>query len=117
MYAIRYRGRLVAGVDAEQAVLMPEIAALERDHPRRVFVAFMCAYAFDVTAGTLPGPYTDEDAELFARCALMPDSDFDRVQAESEATLAEAFNVPLEQVMLKRDDLLRHPPRRWLTVR
>ncbi|HYN64024.1 MAG TPA: hypothetical protein VES36_05420, partial [Candidatus Limnocylindrales bacterium] len=35
------------------------------DDPERTFVMFMCAYAGDILAGVLPGPYNDRDARRY----------------------------------------------------
>ena len=44
-------------------------AALPAGHPRQRFVAALCLYAQDVARGVLPGPYSDQLAELYARAA------------------------------------------------
>jgi hypothetical protein len=46
------------------------IEALPTGHPRKCHVCFMALYARDILTGELPGPYTDSDAERFARLAL-----------------------------------------------
>ena len=50
--------------------LAAHIEALPADHPRKTHICFMTIYAREVLTGALPGPYTDVDAERFARLAL-----------------------------------------------
>jgi hypothetical protein len=50
--------------------LAAHIEALPAGHPRKRHVCFMALYARDILIGELPGPYTDTDAERFARLAL-----------------------------------------------
>jgi hypothetical protein len=89
-----------------RAGLFANIAALEADHPTRRWVTCLVFFAQDVLDGVLFGPYTPERAEYFARCALMPEVDFAKNASCSDATLAEGFNVPLEQIEERRRDLV-----------
>lgn len=114
---IVFRRRLAAAASPDRFYLNTHVEALEAEHPDRLFVSFMCCYARDVIEGTLPGPYTDDHAELYARCALVPDDDFRRCQRLSDADLAERYGVPLDQIEPKRRDLIRperivHPDHR-----
>lgn len=43
---------------------------------------------------------------LYARCALIPDADFERHAALPDVMLAERYNVPLEQIAEKRLDFV-----------
>src|SRR5690242_6134799 len=76
MEIVTWRNRTAATVDLNETWLCPQIEVLETDHPERRFVCAMCLYAQDVVTGVLPGPYTQEDAERFARSFLAPDSAF-----------------------------------------
>src|SRR3954468_16628427 len=98
MLVIHHQGRPAAYVTTEGATLGGNVAALEADHPIRRWVACLSFFAQDVLEGRLPGPYTPVRAEYFARCALMPEEEFACVGDRSDVTLAEVFNVPLEQV-------------------
>jgi hypothetical protein len=101
---ITYQGRLVAGVDADKIVLAPSIAELEDDHPRRRFVLAMALYADHQLRYTYP--YDDDDAaERWARTLLMPETVWRHATLLSNVELAEAFNVPLDQVVQRRRDL------------
>ena len=67
----------------------------------------MCAYAERVRSGRLPGPYSDGQAEMFARSALIDDDEFRHLVANGydDLLLAGHFAVPLEQIAAKRRDL------------
>lgn len=72
---IRYRGDIAAIATARKVFFTGPLAALERDHPDVRFVYAMAIYAAHIRDGDLPGPYTDEDAETFARTYLEPDTE------------------------------------------
>lgn len=57
-------------------------------------------------AGHIRGPFRQTRADHFARCALIPDTEFGPVQDVHDAAIAEHFNVPLEQIGEKRLDVL-----------
>ena len=105
MLTISYGGRPALYVADSRACFTPSIIALERDHPVRRWVACLGFYALDVHDGHQPGPYTPDRAERFARVALMPELEFRALADRDDATLAERFNVPLEQVGSRRDEL------------
>jgi hypothetical protein len=60
-------GRTVALAGRERFWLAVQIHALPDGHPRRRHVCFMAVYARDILTGDMPGPYTDTDADHFAR--------------------------------------------------
>jgi hypothetical protein len=64
---ITHDGRTVALAGRERFWLVAHIQALPDGHPRRRHVCFMAVYARDVLTGDMPGPYTDSDADHFAR--------------------------------------------------
>jgi hypothetical protein len=107
---IQYRGDIVAIAGATRFHLAPHIEAREPRDPLRAVAAMMCVFADRVSTGELPGPYSDDRAELYARCALIDDDEFRRADAEhpDDETLAQQFNVPFEQVAAKRQDLRCH---------
>ena len=105
MLIITYTGRPAAVVARGRAYLLPPVALLEVDHPRRRWVTCMAFFGRDVAAGRLPGPYSTRRAEHFARCALLPDEEYAQLERFPDAVLAEYFNVPLEQVAEKRIDV------------
>jgi predicted transcriptional regulator len=96
---------LVAGVNANQIVLSSQAAELEHDHPRRRFILAMCMLAAKrLRARRL---YDDAAAERFARTLLMPELAWRGATGYTDVELAEAFNVPLEQVGRRRTELAR----------
>jgi hypothetical protein len=105
MRLIRYGGESLALQEGHHVLLAPAVAALEPEHPRRRFVAMMYVYALEVEDRLEPPPYTDARAEAYARRALMPKADFLRRLQLPDHRLAEAFNVPLEQVAVRRAEL------------
>jgi hypothetical protein len=62
---ITYRGQVVAVVIVDHAVIAEELAGSARR-----LVEAKCLYALRVNAGDLPGPYSDRDAQAYARAAL-----------------------------------------------
>jgi hypothetical protein len=102
---VSYRGRLVAGVATDEMVLSSQIAELEDDHPRRRFVLAMCILATERVRSQRP--CDDAAAERFARILLMPERVWRRAAGYCDLELAEAFNVPLEQVRRRRTELAR----------
>jgi hypothetical protein len=106
--AICYQGELVAIATRRRVFLAPRIAGLPEGDPELRFVAAMCLYSRDIDEGEVPAPYGDEDAELYARCVLIPDHSFEIHAAERDENLASRFGVPVEQVAAKRRDLGTH---------
>lgn len=85
--------------------LAPPFDELPDGHPTLRFIAFMALYARDVQTGTQRGPYTDHDAELFARCALIDPAELWTDADLPDDQLAEHFGVPPRQVALRRAEL------------
>jgi hypothetical protein len=61
---VTHNGELVAVVIAGQAIIDDTIPAAEKP-----LIQAKCLYALEIQAGDLPGPYTDEKADLYARTA------------------------------------------------
>jgi hypothetical protein len=101
---IKYDGRIAAIASRARVHFCPPLHELDAGDPLRRFVHIMGRYARDIATGALPGDYSDEDAELYARTALIDDDDFHAVAGEPDAELAARFNVPLEQIARKRSD-------------
>ena len=70
---LSYQGQTVALAARARFWLVAHIELLPAGHPDKRHVCFMALYARDVLTGDLPGPYNDEDADRFARLALVPD--------------------------------------------
>ena len=62
---IQLRGRPVALALGEDAILSEHVTGSERS-----IVAGMALYAIEVQTGQRPGPYSDADAERYARHAI-----------------------------------------------
>lgn len=104
---LRYQGELLGFAGATRFYLVPHIERLPDDHPLVRMATVMALFADQIKRGELDGPYSDERAELYARCALISDDEFTSVDAEgwSDEVIAEHFGVPAEQIAAKRDDL------------
>jgi hypothetical protein len=103
--AISYRGELVAIATRSRAYLAPRIDALAPGDQVLRFVAAMCLYSHDVDEGRVPGPFKNSDAELYARCVLLPDEEFECHAHDRDDELARRLGVPVEQIVAKRRDL------------
>jgi hypothetical protein len=106
MLPIHHHGQMVAIATTDGGVLLERMLVLEPDHPYRRFAQAMLLYGAAVLAGEVDERYTDARAELFARTLLIPDEEFDAGHLDHDYRLAQRFNVPLEQVALKRNDLV-----------
>jgi hypothetical protein len=67
---ISREGAIVAVACTTRFHLAPDVARRPPGDEVRRLVVLMCAYAHRVSVGTVPGPYSDERAELWARVAL-----------------------------------------------
>jgi Zn-dependent peptidase ImmA (M78 family) len=65
----------------------------------------MCKLAAEQTGSNRP--YDDAATERFARTLLMPEPAWRQAAGYSDVELAEAFNVPVEQVRRRRTELAR----------
>jgi hypothetical protein len=63
-------GVIVAVAGATRFYLAPDIESRPPDDAERRVAVLMCAYAHRVSAGAVPGPYSDERAELWAKFVL-----------------------------------------------
>ena len=107
MRLVSYGDEVVAVAGTTRFYLAPQVEALGERDPLVAFVALMCAYADRVRSGRLPGPYSDDRAELFARSALIDNDEFRHLEANGydDLLLAGHFDVPTEQIAAKRRDL------------
>jgi hypothetical protein len=78
---------------------------LPAGHPRLRMLIYMARYAQLIADGERPGPYSDEDAQRFARAALIDAAQLRAHRDESDEQLAARFNLPLEQIPAARRDL------------
>jgi hypothetical protein len=102
---ISYQREVVALATRARVYLTPGVLALPPGDPKLRFVAAMCLYSRDVDTGEVAGPYRSTEAELYARCVLLPDEELEDYLHESDGRLAERFRVPIEQVTAKRVDI------------
>ena len=108
MFVISYAGRPAVAITPAGLDLFARTEALEPDHPTRRWVTCLAIFVQEVLSGRLSGPLTSDRADHFARCALMPDSEFAELADLDDVLLAETFAVPPEQVAQKRLDLVVH---------
>ena len=101
---ISYRRRPAARAGAERFWLAPDIEALPDGDVVKRLVAFMALYARDVLHGELPGPYSDTRALAFARLALVDPDTYAAHHADSDAQLADALGLPVDQIPAVRRD-------------
>jgi hypothetical protein len=83
---LTHHGRTVALAARARFWLAAEIEALPDNDPRKRHVCFMAIYARDILSGEMPGPYTDTDADHFAR--LVTSSDHGRAATGRRCRLA-----------------------------
>jgi hypothetical protein len=68
--AISYDGQTVALAGRERFWLAAHIQTLPDGHARKRHACLMAVYARDVLTGAMPAPYSDADADHFARLVL-----------------------------------------------
>lgn len=107
MQNVRYNDELVAVATHDGGVLLGHLAEQDKGHPDRRFVTCMLRYANASLQGRLQEPYTDDSAERYARTQLMPDAAFDQRHLDRDHELADHFGVPVDQILMKRDDMVR----------
>lgn len=108
MMLITYRGRAVAMAGADRFYVAPLVDMRPSGDPLKTFVCFLALYARDVQSGALPGKtwhYLPRIGERYAREALIPARSFASIQHHSDRELAAQFNVPIEQIARRRNDL------------
>jgi hypothetical protein len=104
---VRYGGQVAAVATQHRVLLAPAISTLEADHPRRRFVAALALVGREMTKEPGAEPYSDDQAAFYARMLLMPNDTFEALCDDlSDVELAEHFNVPIDQVRAKRDDVV-----------
>jgi hypothetical protein len=100
---VEYRGELVALVSRERIhIVSPWLLDRPAGDPDLRFVAFMCACCGEVLNGRLPGPFTSDLAEAWARIALIETTQLTALGDVSDAEAAAALNVPIEQLLKSR---------------
>ena len=105
---ITYQRQIVGIAGADRFYLAPAIDELADGDSLKTFVCFLALYARDVHTGTLPGDpycYLPCRGERYAREALMTAREFLAAGRRSDRELAEHFQVPLEQIARRRQEL------------
>ena len=102
---ITYDGADAAAASTERFAFTAAIDALPHGDPTKRFVTFMCVYAREVLAGRLRGPYDDDDAERFARRALIDPATLAAHPHATDAQLADVLGVPVDQLAAARAEL------------
>ncbi len=95
---LTHQGHTVALAAPHRLWFAAHIEALPDGHPRKRLVVFMALYAREILTGTIPGPYRDEDAERFARLALVDADVIARHPHASTAQLAQLLGIPHDQL-------------------
>jgi hypothetical protein len=103
MYVISLYGRPAAYATANDILIAAWVRGLD-DYVASRWVICQAVFAQEVAAGWRSGPFTAERASRFAREALMPDAEFDRVAGQPDYLVAGHFDVPVEQVEKKHED-------------
>jgi hypothetical protein len=101
---VTYEGAPAALVGVRRFSFLGDVGHLPPGHPVVRVVAYMAYYAQLVLSGDM-GDYSDRDAELFARSALI---DYERLAerlSDSDESLATDFRIPIEQVTKAREEL------------
>jgi len=101
---VTYDGAPAALVSMRRFSFLGGVRHLPPGHPVVRVVSYMAYYAQLVLSGDM-SDYSDRDAELFARSALI---DYDQLAARSDETdeaLASGFRIPVEQIAKAREEL------------
>jgi hypothetical protein len=113
---VTYNHEPVALVNARRATLLGPVAELPAGHPQLRLTVYMAIYAQLIASGQRRGPYDDQDAQRFARDALIDPHELARDEHQTDQRLAQRFRVPVEQIAAARAELLgrmaRATPRR-----
>ncbi|HTU86636.1 MAG TPA: hypothetical protein VMF57_13730 [Solirubrobacteraceae bacterium] len=102
---VTYDGEPVALVNPRHTALVGQAADLPPNHPLLRMTTSMATYAKLVARNELPGPYTDPDAEHYARTALIDPQDLRQHAHETDEKLARRFQVPMRQIALARNEM------------
>lgn len=102
---VQYQGVPAALVNARRLSFLGDVRHLPPGHPIVRVVTHMAFYAQLVLLGEMPGPYYDEDAERFARFALIDPDELVERAAEDDTALAARFRVPIQEVARSRQEV------------
>jgi hypothetical protein len=102
---ITYSSEPLALVNRRHTTLVGHAAQLPAGDPTLRIVTWMAVYAKLVLACHLTCPYTDTNAERFARATLIHPHELRANLGESDQQLAERLRVPAEQIARARREL------------
>lgn len=106
---ITHQGRVAALAVDTRLWLAAHVEALPDGHPRKRWICFMALYARDVLTGVVPGPYTDHDAERYARACLIPRELLERPALDIPRA-ASVLELPEDVLRAAYDEHHRHDP-------
>ena len=101
---VSYEDAPAALVGVRRFSFLGDVRHLPPGHPVVRVVAYMAYYAQLVLTGDM-GDYTDREAELFARSALIDYEQLAARSSESDDALATRFRIPIEQITKAREEL------------
>src|SRR5947209_17754967 len=94
---VTYDGMPAALVGVRRFSFLGDVRHLPPGHPVVRVVAYMAYYAQLVLSGDM-GDYSDRDAELFARSALIDYEQLASRSGDSDESLATEFRIPIDQL-------------------
>src|SRR4029453_11212977 len=109
MARVIFYGPSPAAIAAERVYVLPPLDEAGLEHPLGRFVAWMALYAHRVERGELPGPYDPDDAERYARHALIDEHQLCTLAHLEDPALADHFQGPAEQIPSRPADLALPP--------
>jgi hypothetical protein len=101
---VTYGGAPAALVGVRRFSFLGEVRHLPPGHPVVRVVAYMAYYAQLVLSGDM-GDYSDREAELFARSALIDYEQLAVREGDSDELVAAHFRIPIEQITKAREEL------------
>jgi hypothetical protein len=102
---ITYRATPAALVGIGRFSFLGDVRYLPPGHPVVRMATYMAYYAQLLLGGQMPEKYTDDDAERFARFALINPDQLARRHGDSDEALAARFGVPADEVARAREEL------------
>jgi hypothetical protein len=102
---VTYNHQPVALVNARRATLLGPVAELPPGHPQLRLTVYMAIYAHLIACGQHAATYNDQDAQRFARHALIDQHELLERASQADENLAEHFRVPLDQITAARAEL------------
>ena len=105
MILVCYQGEPIALAGARDTHLLGQLASAAVGDPDARFALYMVYYAQLIACGQHPGPYTEQDAQRFARAALIDPGQLARHTGQDDARLAARLHLPEAQIHAGRHEL------------